>query len=51
MVLGRLGLPVVPVCHFLGAGSPIKIDHRKKGTLIPTSLLEDQVDHFDNDRF
>ena len=27
---------------FLGEGSPTKTDYRKKGTLIPTSLLEDQ---------
>ena len=26
---------------FLGEGSPTKIDHRKKGTLFLTSLLED----------
>ena len=26
---------------FLGEGSPTKIDYRKKGTLILTSLLED----------
>ena len=26
---------------FLGEGSPAKIDHRKKATLILTSLLED----------
>ena len=28
---------------FWGEGSPTKIDYRKKGTLIPTSLLEDLV--------
>ena len=28
---------------FLGEGSPTKIDYRKKGTLILTSLLEDLV--------
>ena len=26
---------------FFGEGSPTKIDYRKKGTLIPTSSLED----------
>ena len=35
--------PVVPFYPFLGEGSPTKIDYRKKGTLIPTSLLEDLV--------
>ena len=29
------------LCPFLGEGSAPKIDHRKKGTLILTSLLED----------
>ena len=29
---------------FLGEGSPTKIDYRKKGTLILTSLLEDLVE-------
>ena len=33
----RLG----PLFPFLGEGSPTKIDYRKKGTLILTSLLED----------
>ena len=28
---------------FLGEGSPTKINHSKKGTLILTSLLEDRV--------
>ena len=28
---------------FLGEGSPTKVDYRKKGTLILTSLLEDLV--------
>ena len=36
-----LGPSVVPFYPFLGEGSPTKIDHRKKGTLILTSLLED----------
>ena len=36
-----LGPPVVPFCPFLEEGSPIKIDYRKKGTVILTSLLED----------
>ena len=34
----RLGVLSHP---FLGEGSPSKIDYRKKGTLILTSLLED----------
>ena len=42
--LSRLGPPVVPFCPFLGEGSPSKIDYRKKGTLILTSLLEDLGD-------
>ena len=36
-----LGPPVVPFYPFLGEGSPTKIDYRKEGTLILTSLLED----------
>ena len=36
-----LGLQVVPFYRFLGKGSPTKIEYRKKGTLILTSLLED----------
>ena len=32
-----------PSSPFLGEGSPTKIDYRKKGTLILTSLLEDLV--------
>ena len=28
---------------FFGEGSPTKIDYRKKGTLILTSLLEDLI--------
>ena len=31
----------MPVYPFLGESSPIKIDYRKKGTLVLTSLLED----------
>ena len=31
----------MPFYPFLGEGSPTKIDYRKKGTLILTSLLED----------
>ena len=31
----------MPCYPFLGEGSPTKIDYRKKGTLILTSLLED----------
>ena len=31
---------------FLGEGSPTKIDYRKKGTLILSSLLEDLVNRF-----
>ena len=39
---GDLGPPVVPfLTPLLGEGSPTKVDYRKKGTLIPTSLLED----------
>ena len=37
-----LGPPVVPFYPFWGEGSPTKIDYRKKGTLILTSL-EDLV--------
>ena len=35
----------MPVYSSLGEGSPTNIvfDYRKKGTLIPTSLLEDLV--------
>ena len=29
---------------FLGEGSPTKIDYRKKGTLVLTSLLEDLLE-------
>ena len=36
---GCLGSPVVPFYPFLGEGSPTKVDYRKKGTLIVTSLL------------
>ena len=40
----HLGPPVVPfLTLFLGEGSPAKIDYRKKGTLILTSLLKDLV--------
>ena len=35
--------PVVPFYPFLGEGSRTKIDYRKKGTLILSSLLEDLV--------
>ena len=35
--------PPVPVCPLLGEASPTKIDYRKKGTLIPSSRLEDLV--------
>ena len=45
---GHLGSPVVPFGPFLGEGSPIKIDYRKKGTLILTFLLEDLVMLFPN---
>ena len=31
----------MPVSPFFGVGSPAKIDFRKRGTLILTSLLED----------
>ena len=33
----------MPFYPFLGEGSPTKIDYRKRGTLILTSLLEDLV--------
>ena len=36
-----LGPPVVPFYPCLAEGSPTKIDYRKKGTLILSSLLED----------
>ena len=36
-----LGPPVVPFEPFLGEGSPTKIEDRKKGALVLTSLLED----------
>ena len=36
-----VGPPVVPFSPFLGERSPTKIDYRKKGTLMLTSLLED----------
>ena len=39
-LVSLLGPPVVPFCPFLGEGSPTKIDYRKKGTLILTSVLE-----------
>ena len=36
-----LGPPVVPLLPFFGwEGSPTKIDYRKKGTFILSSLLE-----------
>ena len=31
----------MPFYPFLGEGSPTKLDYRKKGTLILTSLLEE----------
>ena len=31
----------MPFNPFFGEGSPTKIDYRKKGTLVLTSLLED----------
>ena len=37
----QLGPPVVPFYPCLGEGSPTKMDYKKKGTLILTSLLED----------
>ena len=41
---GILGPPVVPFYSFFwGGGFPTKINYRKKGTLILTSLLEDYV--------
>ena len=41
-----LGPPVVPFSPlFLRQGSPTKMDYRKKGTLILTSMLEDLVVH------
>ena len=38
-----VSLFALPSYPFLGEGSPTKIDYRKKGTLILTSLLEDLV--------
>ena len=35
--------PSSALLPFVGEGSPTKIDYRKKGTLILTSLLEDLV--------
>ena len=35
--IGKLGPPVVPFYPFFGEGSPTKIDHRKRGTLILTT--------------
>ena len=40
----RLGPPLLPFYPFVGEGSPTKIDYRKKGTLMLTSLLEDLVE-------
>ena len=34
----------MPFCPFVWGGFPTKIDYRKKGTLILTSLLEDLAD-------
>ena len=43
LVSGNLGPPVVPFYRFfLGEGSPIKIDYRKRGPLFQP-LLEDLV--------
>ena len=39
----RLGLPALPFYPLFFEGSPTKIDCRRKGTLILTSLLEDLV--------
>ena len=39
-IVSHLGRPFI---LFLGEGSPTKIDYRKKGTLILTSLLEHLV--------
>ena len=37
----------MPFSPFLGEGSPTKMDYRKKGSLILTSLLEDLANfHF-----
>ena len=38
-----LGPPVVSFYPFLGEGSPAKIDYRKKGTRLLTSLLQNLV--------
>ena len=45
VVCGWLGPPKVPFYRFFFGweGSPTKIDYRKKGTLLLTSLLEDLV--------
>ena len=40
----------MPFYPSLGEGSPTKIDYRKKGTLILTSLLEDLVNHTTKDQ-
>ena len=42
-MVGKLGPPVVPFLTLFGLGgqAPTKINYRKKGTLILTSLLED----------
>ena len=37
----KLGPPVVPFYPFFGGCSPTKIDYRKNGTLVLSSLLED----------
>ena len=44
-LLNYIGPPVVPFYRFFFGweGSPTKVDYRKKGTLIKTSLLEDLV--------
>ena len=39
--LKLLSPPVVPLYPFFGGGFPVKVDYRKKGSLILTSLLED----------
>ena len=41
-----LGPPVAPFYPSFWGGSPAKLDYRKKGTLILSSLLEDLVEDF-----
>ena len=48
VVFGQLlGPAVVPFYLFFGEGSPTKIDYRRRGTLILTSLLEPRLGRTD----